>query len=760
MNVIDKCKELVKLAKSSEKENRVDSLELYKQAAECFAENNNTKEKNSNMEKAAELLKEIAKLSESPIIAFDYYEQSAILYTEIENEKETANVMQDAHQNFLNVAMKIRSETKKINDIDLAEQRLKLASEYAIRGKDEKLSSDCWIDLGDQIRQEAMNIEDPREAHEVFARAIANYQKGHVETKEFVTLKYIAEKYHKKANEIITSKKQFAHALDNYNQASIFYGKIKSDDKVKSCDKRIQEICELIGIPKKIILDFLEGNRKNIISLPETKIPIKERKIPIRKTSAPMEEIDDTSQNLVSGYFEELKKREDMIKTHVPKPSEEKQISVQIADEKSSKELMQTVSEKVKLDEIIKIEDVSRASEQLDDKKSIPDLMNDLDSKIKSSEVIKKRIKKEIQQGKPKVKKEKRGEKKKTKEINKLFDKALDGIKEDIEHRLEDITVIDKSEERPKFTEPVVDTITQESDHIPKPEIINNTEIIEEKSKIIDPVTDVVKEFNNFKPELTHFTESTKSKEKVKVRDPVIDRLKIEDNIKPDIKSNLDLAKSEKREKIGPAIIDILRKQGYIDKKFPTEEDLLKVPEYEILMHIIKQHPIPLEELEKKSQLDSISLVLSNLQADDLIVQTNDYQWTISEKVEHNLEKPKHEPITQEVSLDEIQTLRSRIERNSTLEHKLISTMHNFGLIPDRDKSLTSLMKIPEFAIIKTIKDNEPVELTLIKEEVFNIPPVQVTRILSRLELDGRIAQNKDGLWELSDNFVKELVMN
>ena len=67
-------------------------------------------------------------------------------------------------------------------------------------------------------------------------------------------------------------------------------------------------------------------------------------------------------------------------------------------------------------------------------------------------------------------------------------------------------------------------------------------------------------------------------------------------------------------------------------------------------------------------------------------------------------------------------------------------------------------MKIPEFAIIRLIKDYELVELSYIKEEMTNIPPVQVSRILSRLELDGAISQNDNDLWELSDKFVKELV--
>lgn len=734
MNVVDRCKELVKLAKSSEKENRVDSLELYKQAAECFGENDDTKGKNANLEKAAVLLKEMAKLSESPIIAFDHYEQSAKIYTEIGNEKETTRIMQEAHQNFLNVAMKIRSETKKINDIDLAEQRLALASEYALQGKDEKLSSNCWIDLGDQIRQVAMNIEDPREAHKVFNRAIANYRKGQVETKEFVTLKYIAEKYHKKANEILNSKKQFAQALENYNQASKFYNQIKSEEKAQACEKKIQEICDLIGVSKNAIVDFIESQPKKIV----------ERSTPQMAKGIPIGTIDDKPQKVVNNYFEELKKREDDVGK--PLVQQESVVAPKIELKK----------ENIKHDEIIKTEDV----ELLDEEKSIPDFMEDLETKIKSSEAIKKRIKKEIQEGKPKVQKEKRGEKKKTKEINKLFDKALDGIKEDTDHRIAEVVIAENMDEKPTIPEPIVDISKEEPAIPPKFEIPKDVAIEKTPTTSSDPVNEIVNEFANFKPELKPVTDIPKIEEKPKARDPIIERLKINDETESEPKPSTLNSKGADTQVIGPHIIDILKKQGYMKTNYATEEEMLQIPEYQILSLIVKQHPIPLEQIEEISRLESISLVLSNLQADGLITQTNDYRWTISQMVKDNLQKPMHDPVPHHVDSIDVPRLRSLVKRNAASEHQFISMMYEFGLIPNRDRSITSLMTIPEFAIIRTIKDNEPVELAVIKEELSSIPPVQVNRILSRLENDYRISQNDDGLWQLSDEFIISLVGN
>ncbi|MHA2053917.1 MAG: hypothetical protein ACXAB2_15115, partial [Candidatus Hodarchaeales archaeon] len=73
----DECKELEKKAKIIEKENPSEAIILYKQASQCFAKNDNAKSKNSNLEKAAKLLREIAKSNKDPEIALEYYEQSS-----------------------------------------------------------------------------------------------------------------------------------------------------------------------------------------------------------------------------------------------------------------------------------------------------------------------------------------------------------------------------------------------------------------------------------------------------------------------------------------------------------------------------------------------------------------------------------------------------------------------------------------------------------------------------------------------------------
>lgn len=88
---------------------------------------------------------------------------------------------------------------------------------------------------------------------------------------------------------------------------------------------------------------------------------------------------------------------------------------------------------------------------------------------------------------------------------------------------------------------------------------------------------------------------------------------------------------------ISAPIIDILKFQGYLDDVSAPIEELFQIPEYRVLSLIIQEHPISLDQIEKRTGLETISLVLSNLQADELITQTSDIQWTISEKVRRNM---------------------------------------------------------------------------------------------------------------------------
>ncbi|MFV2014671.1 MAG: hypothetical protein ACC656_04545, partial [Candidatus Heimdallarchaeota archaeon] len=269
----DECKELEKKAKRMEKENPNEAIELYKQASQCFDQHENPKNKNSNLEKAAKLLRVVGKSNEDPTIALDYFEESSSIYTEIGKKGDTEKVMQEAYQKFIDAAKSISSEARKMDIADAAEGKFKLAAGYAALGMDRELSNKCWIESGDQFYNDAKTIENPREAFEIFKHAILNYNKGNAEDKFDLLLTDAAEKFYKKGSEIYKTKKSLVLAIDNFLQAENIYRYMSLEQKSQESDQKIQEICERIGIVKDSIVDYLENQQTTAVSFSDITPP-------------------------------------------------------------------------------------------------------------------------------------------------------------------------------------------------------------------------------------------------------------------------------------------------------------------------------------------------------------------------------------------------------------------------------------------------------------------------------------------------------
>ncbi|MCE7734343.1 MAG: hypothetical protein GPJ54_05650 [Candidatus Heimdallarchaeota archaeon] len=722
----EKCQDLSKLAKGSEKENRIDAIELYKQAAECFEKDGNSKEKNTNLKNAAKLLTEIAKLSDNPITAFENYEKSSSLQKDLGNEKEAAKIMEIGYQNYLDVAEKIWTETRKISDIELVEQRLSLASRYALLGKDEKLSNRFWVDLGDLIREKGKNTKNPHEAYEIFKRAILNYRKGDAKTKEYVTLTYASDKYSQKAAELHTKMKNLATAIDYYLHAEVIYQNISVEDKAKRCRNITLAICEIIGMPLIAMTDYIKNKEQALT--------------PLQKSESTLEKPSNIHQQLAS----------EIGSTQTPiRPSEE---PVSINPMKAEIE--------EKLDKKNKATSVPLASPELigHEKPSIQ-FLEDPNYELNSNEELKTRIKEEIRRGPQIPPKDDKQEIQKSKEISKLFDDVLSEIKEDslrayespsssitqVAHH-DDVASGKQNEDLKKesFEEPPIKS------QIPS-EMEDNKSLVKKEIHSIHQ--------NDVKPLAKASSKLTKDIEHTRLPISPSDITKELANGYPELEELTTDKRLDKAIVSGP-IIDILVKQGYINKQNPSYQDLLRVPEYEILSIVIAEHPIEQEQIETKSKIDSIPLVLSNLQADGLVSQTNDYRWTISSKVRDNLHESSSPSIPQKVTRDPTEHQISPVAKGTTTDDQLIKTLRRLAIIPDRDQTLTTLLKNHEFAIIKIVNDEGPVDVEVIKAKVSDVPAVQINRILSRLELDGRISKSIDNLWRFSDNFMLELKKN
>jgi hypothetical protein len=507
IKVQGECKELSQQAKGLEKEHPDQAVVLYKQAAQCYDKINETKSKNSSLEKAAKLLRDAAKSNEDPVIALDYYEQSSQLYIEIGKVSEAEKIKRDAYLKFVATAKLMSSEASKMDDIYQAEEKLKMASEYALLGNDEALSNECWIESATQFMKLARQIEEPLEALEVFKHAALNYHKGKQENEQSV-LHEAADKFTKKGTELYKTRNSLVHALFNYDQAIKIYYQIGSEQEALQGEQRIKEICKEIGFSKEIILHQLE-----------TQGMVEASSLP---TEIEMDEIKGDDQGLLETDVEELLARSDdklrPLKSEFPsvKTTETTKATV------PTKEMVETFVEPSTSTDVLP--EPSKQDLPSQDPQKQPSVDDEFDVK---AYFVQKREEEELEQ-------------------EQSIESATHEIYND---KVEQATIPDR---------PVPSQLVDE---------------IEEKKEFSAEV------------------------------------------------------------KISDQIVEILREQGYIGVHISTDAELLQVPEYQILSIIIHSHPISLDEIEAITNISSISLVLSNLQADDLIEYTNDYRWTISQKV-------------------------------------------------------------------------------------------------------------------------------
>ncbi len=189
-------------------------------------------------------------------------------------------------------------------------------------------------------------------------------------------------------------------------------------------------------------------------------------------------------------------------------------------------------------------------------------------------------------------------------------------------------------------------------------------------------------------------------------------------------------------------IILLLKEKGYNPEKLKLST---QTNEYTLLKIIAAKGPISRSEIENSvEESESLSMMLSNLSADQLIVEEA-YQYAINPKIEARLtkEKPKPESSNKNTSKN------SPTENDESLRgFKKALFKLGYASSPDLDDS--AFVQIPEFQIIQALKLNEDLSAEQLKQKVSNISPVLVDRTLRKLEADRMIEQKINGYWTLS----------
>jgi hypothetical protein len=204
-------------------------------------------------------------------------------------------------------------------------------------------------------------------------------------------------------------------------------------------------------------------------------------------------------------------------------------------------------------------------------------------------------------------------------------------------------------------------------------------------------------------------------------------------------------------------VIAALSSTQYLPQDYKTYEELWKVPEFEVIMLIIEHQPVSTEKIETLVQTDaSLSMILSNLQADNLIAEGMDFAWVITDQVAKHLAgdaiRSEIDDVTgsiddEQPSFGLSQADAILLEYNQLL--KAITEMHYF-----QDESREKIVHLPEFLILYTIHANSPIPGIEIHEK---LPDVPVTMLMSNLQADGLIEEYEND-WILSDDFRKKIM--
>ncbi len=196
-------------------------------------------------------------------------------------------------------------------------------------------------------------------------------------------------------------------------------------------------------------------------------------------------------------------------------------------------------------------------------------------------------------------------------------------------------------------------------------------------------------------------------------------------------------------------LIDLLRPYGYIDKTL-REAEYDTVPAYQILNTILHKFPISTEEIEASIEIESsLSMLLSNLSADRLIDQTNDYRYTLSNRVFKKLKQYINSGDMQKT--DEVDPDLSLI--NSYIKDELEQfkvALVKLGYMVSMETTIEKYKDKPEVEVLNAIRlhPNQPVDE--IKKVAENTMPVVVMRMISKLKAENIITQDHNGNLNIS----------
>ena len=254
----NRCKTHEENAAALEVENPSSAFELYKRAAKCFGKDNDVKSGIRCLEKAVKILRDAENIDGDIFQTLEKYTSVSEIYNQIGKQSDSEKLMKNLYKKFTDLVKSIRSEVKGMEDPYSSEKSLTLAAAYAKAANDHSLRKACWVDLGDKFQEKAAKISNPRQALDLYVQAANKYDKGENKKLENAMYKEAAKKFTRRGNQIEKSKKDLILAIGNYRQAAILNNMADNEKEAKSISKKVEELCEIIGLPQDHVINYLE----------------------------------------------------------------------------------------------------------------------------------------------------------------------------------------------------------------------------------------------------------------------------------------------------------------------------------------------------------------------------------------------------------------------------------------------------------------------------------------------------------------------
>lgn len=200
-----------------------------------------------------------------------------------------------------------------------------------------------------------------------------------------------------------------------------------------------------------------------------------------------------------------------------------------------------------------------------------------------------------------------------------------------------------------------------------------------------------------------------------------------------------------------------LKKNGYIESTSLPTSELEKIPEYNLLLLLRESGPLTPEEIENQSVGISVSLTLSNLSADGLIKQNNEFKYSVTDLIRRSATMTKRTASTTQTSQGEVSGLQAVGQDRVKKLVLLKLACQRVGYIKDEKEPDEILMNSPEYQVLKTIMENEGITSNQIKAMITSRSPVLVSRTISKLEADQRITSRNE-VFEFTAEFETFLI--